>query len=71
MTITWIFAICLLRADGTCGAYLPQSNFAYLSLAEARQRCELLLQQAPPGQPGAKPVCVKGYQYDETQGSYR
>jgi hypothetical protein len=70
MTLTWVFAICLLNSQGQCHAYIPQTNFAYLSLEDAKQRCLGLLSQDP-GNPqrGTKNVCIKALQFDVSYGA--
>lgn len=75
MVMTWVFAVCLLNAQGQCHAHIPQTNFAYLPLAEAEQRCKGMLKEF--GEQGrdrsSKNVCIRVYQYDVSygQGSYR
>lgn len=70
MTITWVFAVCLLNAQGECHAYIPQTNFAYMRVEDAKARCESLL-KADPGNPerGTKNVCIKALQFDFTYGT--
>ncbi len=67
---TWVFAVCLLGSNGQCQAYIPQTNFAYLPVEEARQKCNDLLLEFGTGNPstGKRNVCVKARQYDETLG---
>lgn len=75
MTLTWIFAVCLLNANGSCHAYIPQTNFAYMQLDDAKHRCLGMLKDfgSQGRDEGSKNVCIKGYQYDVSygQGSYR
>lgn len=73
MVLTWVFAVCLLNAQGQCHAYIPQTNFAYLPVEQARERCKDLLKTAGVGDrsSGQINVCVKAYQYDETYGAYK
>lgn len=69
--ITWVFAICLLGSNGQCQAYIPQTNFAYLPVEEAKQKCAGLLREFGRGDPasGKINVCVKARQLDHTLGS--
>lgn len=71
MVLTWVFAVCLLNAQGQCHAYIPQTNFAYLSEEQARAKCGSLLKMQGVGDrsSGQINVCVKAYQYDETFGA--
>lgn len=73
MTLTWVFAICLLNTQGQCTAYIPQTNFSYMSLEDSRHKCADLLKEFGQGDPssGRINVCVKGLQFDETQGAYK
>jgi hypothetical protein len=73
MVLTWVFAVCLLNAQGECRAYIPQSNFAYLPLEQAHDKCTDLLKMMGGGnrKSGQINVCVKAYQYDETLGAYK
>lgn len=68
--ITWVFAICLLGSDGQCQAYIPQTNFAYLPVEEARVKCAGMLKEFGVGDrnSGQINVCVKARQLDQTYG---
>lgn len=70
MTLTWVFALCFLNSSGQCVRYVPQTNYAYLSLEDARSECAARLRDMGPPVPGSdvKYVCLKGYQYDVTYG---
>lgn len=70
MTLTWIFALCFLNSQGECVRYVPQTNYAYMSLDNARRECANRLKDMGPAAPGSdtKYVCLKGYQYDVTYG---
>jgi hypothetical protein len=73
MALTWIFAICLLNAQGQCSAYIPQTNFSHLPVEDARKRCADMLKEFGVGDrsTGRINVCVRAYQFDETQGQYK
>lgn len=73
MVLTWVFAVCLLNAQGECHAYIPQSNFSYLPVEQAREKCAGLLKMQGQGdrKSGQINVCVKAYQFDETYGAYK
>jgi hypothetical protein len=70
MVLTWVFVTCLLNAQGACHAFIPQTNFAYLPLAEAEVKCKDLLRQSP-GSGGTRNLCIKALQFDMTYGQGR